>query len=585
MQPHEPAYRQDCHTRISGYYTGRPESSTERSVHRMLIKPEVFALCAYLVTSVITAPIFMADTFDYVSSVVGFQHTRVTDFWDFGHLLWRPLIWLLSAALHPITGTLLHLDQYYVALFLMISVVWVSGAISIVAFARVVRTLFGDVAVANWVILLFCWSEAFVNFVQTGSPYVPGLAFLCVSLNMLLVDHDQESTWRAVFGGLALAGAVLLWFPYILVVPGTLVSPLLLLSRTRWQRSKVVLAFCTCAVAGIAAYSTAAFYSGVRSLPALHSWVTASAHGITDMGGLPRALIGLARSFFNLGNDGVLFKRYLKRDPYNPVSFWSLMRFSLWKIGLFYAFSLVALYQLLAAHSRRLIALFLFTCAAPLMLFTLQYAGGDMEKYLPIYPAIYLAMAGSLIRSGNRSYFRLAALAFSVVLVFNNISALSRVKWLERKQQATRETSELVAAVPAGSMIIVSPYERLATVVYDDPFLTTLQSSQIEMRAFTMLGRSTTAQWRSDLSARIKDALDKGRCVWVSDELRQAVPSAANNWVEGDDRSISWTQVASFFQSLRYESNRKAAGRFTMLSGTPINRQIAEQWSHSRRVD
>ena len=54
--------------------------------------------------------------------------------------------------------------------------------------------------------------------------------------------------------------------------------------------------------------------------------------------GLARTILGFPRSFIYFGNDGMLVKRYLVRDPFNPVTGLDILRLSLWKLILFYLF-------------------------------------------------------------------------------------------------------------------------------------------------------------------------------------------------------------------------------------------------------
>jgi hypothetical protein len=49
------------------------------------------AALAYLIATALTSAHFWGDSVDYAAGVV-----TGWDFWDFGHLLWRPLGWLLT---------------------------------------------------------------------------------------------------------------------------------------------------------------------------------------------------------------------------------------------------------------------------------------------------------------------------------------------------------------------------------------------------------------------------------------------------------------------------------------------------------
>ena len=51
----------------------------------------------YVLATWLTDAAFMGDTEDYVDSAVAFRNGVDYRFWEFGHLFWRPLGWLLSA--------------------------------------------------------------------------------------------------------------------------------------------------------------------------------------------------------------------------------------------------------------------------------------------------------------------------------------------------------------------------------------------------------------------------------------------------------------------------------------------------------
>src|ERR687889_167414 len=99
---------------------------------------------------------------------------------------------------------------------------------------------------ATWVAYLttvaFIFSQAFLNYTQTGCSYVPGLAFLLLGIYLLVRDGERvEHLWRtALLAGLAFAVAVGLWVPYLWAVPAAVAAPLALYSwkaRRQWQLS------------------------------------------------------------------------------------------------------------------------------------------------------------------------------------------------------------------------------------------------------------------------------------------------------------------------------------------------------------
>jgi len=56
-----------------------------------------FVIAAYIVATFSTSAIFMGDTVDYVESITLWSRGVNHNFWEFAHLLWRPLGWVTSS--------------------------------------------------------------------------------------------------------------------------------------------------------------------------------------------------------------------------------------------------------------------------------------------------------------------------------------------------------------------------------------------------------------------------------------------------------------------------------------------------------
>src|SRR5262249_5828291 len=139
--------------------------------------------------------------------------------------------------------------------------------------------------------------------------------------------------------------------------------------------------------------------------------------------GPTRAIFGLARSFINMGQDGVLYKRFLLHDRYNPTSVVDLIRLSIFKLAGFYFLLLAVLCGVLGSETNRRVLLFSLLGAMPVVLFGLFWYGGDVERYLPLYPFFFLALACAF--EGREKWVKAAALVFLVTATVSNLSAMS----------------------------------------------------------------------------------------------------------------------------------------------------------------
>ena len=99
----------------------------------------------------------------------------------------------------------------------------VAGFIAAAAIGLLVLQVVQSLPAALLAVLLTSGGAAFLNFAQTGSSYVPGLA--CVSLGLWLgAGARPRSLLRPLCAGFVLALGELLWLPYVLVVPAVLLA-------------------------------------------------------------------------------------------------------------------------------------------------------------------------------------------------------------------------------------------------------------------------------------------------------------------------------------------------------------------------
>src|SRR5207247_7495468 len=82
--------------------------------------------------------------------------------------------------------------------------------------------------------------------------------------------------------------------------------------------------------------------------------------------------------------------------PIYPVSFMDLLRTSLVKLALFYIFIGTILINLLRSkEGKRIFALFALN-ALPVFAFAMMWEGGAVERYLLLYPLVFIAFSYSL---------------------------------------------------------------------------------------------------------------------------------------------------------------------------------------------
>ena len=385
----------------------------------------------YLLASVFTSAYFMGDTFDYSQSIVVRAAGRDYFFWEFGHLLWRPLGFVLFRVSAPLTRQFVGQDAQTSATLVLLGLSWIGGLVSVLSLYGILNRFCRKKWPVVITILAFISAQAFLNYFHSGAPYIPGLSLVLLAMYLLVAqgNKDKPSFLVAVLAGASLAGSGLLWFPYVLAIPAALLTPLLLFGFSKQRLKLSLLAAIVGAIIGGAVYFAVMAHIGIHNVDGLRAWMekTSRSTGSSNKG-ISKTIFGFARSFINMGNDGMLFKRYLLHDPFNPVSVLDLVRLSLWKLLAFYLFLFFILLSLITStNGRRLLVLFMIN-VLPVIAFAIYWQGGDPERYLPLYPLLFIAVAWALDTEQVRRLFKYPLVLFVLAMIVTNGVMMSRVR-------------------------------------------------------------------------------------------------------------------------------------------------------------
>ena len=528
------------------------------------------------------------DSGMYAGSIVEAARTgEIAPLFEFGHLLWRPLGFVLFRGL---SGLPLPFGPEATAYLALVIPNLIAGIVCAVLFYRIALLR----SRAEWISFVcaaffFC-SNAFLNWTQTGSSYSPGLACLTASFWILFQSVDSrviEARTIWISGGL-LALSALFWLPYVTVAPGF--ASLLLIpdysaknryglrERLQWA---VLLTAITVGVL-VAGYLTALLTHGFSTAGQVLTWVRESSHGLQP-GGLIKFIFALPRTFINMGQDNILFKRYLLHDPYAQVSLVELIGASLVRVALFYAFfGYVLLRAVMDQRSRRFIFI-LAGAAAPLLFFALVvFESSATERYLPLFPflIVLVALVLSAARSGP------ARIVMTSLLVLAAVSNLWSLSWFANHAGEDRIAASLGALpgdLPSGSVVWVPAIvdDRMAFTVRR-PFHPLNQPHRFPFRQVVPIG-DRLPLWRQDFGHFSLEAWNAGGSVWISNRLMAPRPERSWNWTEGDLPGLRWTQFPELFSAFSYSKQLPGPDGFSLLAVNPGNRsrleKLAEGWS------
>ena len=474
-------------------------------------------LAGYLGATLMTGAHFMGDTVVYVNAVWR------GELLEFGHLLFFLLAWTVSRAVMLISG----LYPWDSIMLVLLALSWLGGLAAVVLLHSLVRHVARREAVALLVTLGLIFAHAFLNYAQSGTSYIPGLALLLGGLRLMVPrDPGGIGPGRAVAAGVLLGMAVGFWVPFVLAVPAVLLAPLFLAPTAPGRAGSVIRAGAGLGSTLLLLFGGAAAVQGYFTVAAWQEWIAASGHGITEIGGFRRMVFGFARSFLFMGDQGALFKRYLLGDPWNPVSLSSL-GLSVSKLLLFYGFlGLMVLELLRAREGRRMLAL-LALAAVPVLGFAWFWQGGDLERYLPLYPFLFLGVAWFLAHGRWRLADRvLGAIGLAAVMLLNT-SAMAKPVLAQRQDAVVARLGAVEERwKPASLLVVPTNQDEIFGFFWNFPLHPINRARGLTVTYVIEPGTDLVPVWRQNIRTRIADAWGSGGDVWLSRRLFAERPEA-----------------------------------------------------------
>ena len=543
----------------------------------------VFSL--YVFATWFTTPHTIGDTMVYVDAilrVINGGSTTFRDqggflsFWEFGHLLWRPLGWLFFRLADPLIRFTFGTDVRASVTLALIGLNWLFGVLAVFS----LHALLSHLCRRERIILVatsgFIFSNAFLNFFQSGCSYVPGLALLLLGMYLIVKagSEQSQSNWGWLLAGISLATSIGMWLPYVFAIPAALSSPVLLFGFTRHRLRIVLLTALSCGLTILLTYAIAIFALQLDGPSEIKSWIASSSHHVTENWGISRVLFGVPRSLIDMGSDSVFFKRFLTRDNYNPVTLLDLVRRSLWKLAFAYVFLISLSFVLLrSTHGRRVLALLLVN-AVPVAGFALAFAGGVLERYLPLFPSIFIALGYSLSTNQPRPSVRYIALAFVLLATIVNVSATYNPVVGRKKEATTARLHDLQPFLNEGSRVFVAPQDQLWGHFGRLQLEQDISLQTVRIDPVAVLGTAQVPWWREEFAKETLAVWESKSNIWISKRLISRSPRSEWNWTEGEDMRIAWEDLYEFFSGLEVSTSVGGDDGFVLVTPSPKNISI-----------
>lgn len=533
---------------------------------------------AFFLLALLTRPTFFGDTYWYVGDIYGTlqgDQRASARIWDFGHLFWRPLGLASARLLLPLMRGFAEFSERAGITMILVAMNGIATLVCAFGICSWAWRITGRPLISSAAAVFFLATNVVLSFSRAGAPCVPGLACITTASLIMASIRGSRPLYAACAGVLA-ACAVLLWLPYAVTVPAVLSALYVAQDDDRLLARRILLSvipFCAGVVLTIAlGYGFAAWQRDVASWSDVTRWYMQGSHReVQQNRNLIRAFSGLPRSFINMGEDAILLKRFVFKDPYAQVTFAEIIRASVARVALVFISMAVLCFSLWnSLRPRRLLAL-LAVAFISNVAFAALFESGSPDRYLPFYPFLFVALAAVMHLKWPG---RLLAGACSAMLVFNVFAVSTGAVAATRARQMARIRS-LSQARSSDLAYVLNIQDPLVADRYSVPFNAGIDALPVLEPILPFAGKEVP-RWRAKFAEDVLAAWQKGARVWVTDRVLFAIPRREWNWVEGDDPRISWREIHALFATLDLKPSLGGPDGFLLLVESGRNRAVLQ---------
>lgn len=549
--------------------------------YRNLIRT-YWTVAIYVLVTWITQASYQADTVMYIRIEQAFEAGDRSQFLDFSHMLWHPLGWLLSQFIRILPSWVAGADAFHQIASGFFFLTWISGLFAVITLIKLLRLLSISQRTSNIAGLFLIFGNAFLNFSQTGSAYVPGFTLVLLALYFLVrAEARPELRGRSiVFAGLVLGFAICVWIPYLCSAPGVLSFALLYYG---YSKQRLARAFVTGAIAAgviIVIYGAALVIYGLEPVAAFTAWNARMRDSMQGVRGISRVVFGIGKISLNMATDAIDLKRYLLHDPYNQTTLADLFLRAIWKYVLVYGMLVSLVVVLLANKRSRKVLYILAIGSAPMLYFATTFDGAASERYFPLLPFLLVAIAFAFEYKTpkNRALlFRSVLVALLLAMVSVNIPAMYSARVESHWMTAEAETKALAPYLKPQSILFSSIDDPVAIFKYEVHDYTDY-APQLKVEELIGLNSATAPVWKQRFAAKVDSAWQRGSDVLLRADYLYPKPKPESRWVEKQDPRIAWSDLYEFFR--QFETVLLVAPDISIvkLPPTPTNKRLLSDY-------
>ena len=153
-----------------------------------------------------------------------------------------------------------------------------------------------------------------------------------------------------------------------------------------------------------------------------------------------------------------------------------------------------------------------------------------------------------------------------------NLPAVSGTAANRNRLQLERRVGEILPSLGPEDQVYVVTIQDPLVHLKRDPLATL--SRDFRVGVLISIGYASAPNWRSDFARGVEEAWAKGGKVWVSKRVLSLRPKAEWDWVEGDEKSVLWADLPSFFAAFELGQDLGDQDGFITLVRTPRNEHL-----------
>jgi len=213
--------------------------------------------------------------------------------------------------------------------------------------------------------------------------------------------------------------------------------------------------------------------------------------------------------------------------------------------------------------------------ATPVFVFAVFWFGGDMERYLPLYPVLFLAVGCALSDHRAPSYLKWFAAAVLLVGVASNFGAASNFALrIEQRPVEQRMKDVLPLLNPSSLVVLLDIHDELVDFERAFPFHPIVRNRMVETYPVLNIGTPKDLRWHQDLAQTVLNTWSSDGDIWISKRVLELRPHRDWIWVEGADPKVTWPMIRSFFTEFEYGRSAGGDDGFLLLVPTDKNKAI-----------